>query len=344
MDTYELAPQSCDRTAFLLATVERELGSLPAFIAVMRQQLAGAVQETDSGVMAVIERIHALHGLSNVQVEHIQQSMDKCAVLAGVTRKQAGYNQQVVSLVRAEMQAQLDELANNIERTLGLSAEVGDLKKIVETITDIATQTHLLAINAAIQATHAGQAGATFTVVACEVKTLSRRTSEAAKEITRKISALSERMTAELAAAKKALEARTSATHLQKLIEDIGAIEAHLDSTSQELLEVMGNVQTNNHDVVARLTEALGYIQFQDVVRQRVEQVEAALQELSGHSEVLAGNLASDTWDGSLQPTLKDRLDQHLSSYVMASQRDTHNALLGGYDSGDSGGPAIELF
>ena len=332
-----------DRGAVLLAALQRELGFLPPYFAVMRQQLAGAVNETDAGVMAVIGRIHAVHGLNNVQVERIQNSMDQCAVLVAITRKQAGYNQEVVALVRSELNAQLEDLNGNIERTLALSNEIGDLRKIVETITDIASQTHLLAINAAIQATHAGSAGATFTVVASEVKTLSRRTSEAAKEIARRIGSLAERMSLELAMAKKALDARTSADTLRRIIQDIGSIEARFDTTSQELMTIMGSIRSNNDEAMTQLSEALGYIQFQDVVRQRVEQVERALLELTEHTQGMAGKLADGAWDGTLRPTLEERLAEHRQGYVMASQRDSHAQILGGHDQGGDG-PAIELF
>ena len=332
------------RMAVLLAVIENELGSLSPYFAVMRRQLIGAVSETDAGVMAVIERISEVHVLSSGQRDRIQDSMDQCTVLVEVTRKQAGYNQQVVAIVRAELQAQLAELNSNIQRTQGLADEVGELRKIVELITDIAGQTHLLAINAAIQATHAGHAGATFKVIAAEVKALSHRTSSAAKEIASKISSLAKKMSMELAAAKNALLIKTADSHLGKIIKDISAIEARFDSTSGELLKFMGNIQTSNNDVVTQLTEALGFIQFQDVVRQRVEQVEKALQEVTEHAQLMIGNLADDGWDGTLQPTLKERMDHHMSSYVMASQRDTHASVFGGQSPGRGDGPAIELF
>ena len=108
--------------------------------------------------------------------------------------------------------------------------------------------------------------------------------------------------------------------------------------------EVMDNIRQCNDDVVTQMSEALGYIQFQDVVRQRIEQVERALQEVGEHAGLLAGNLGKGGWDGILRPTLKQRLDQHMSGYVMASQRDAHATAFGGAGQGGQDGPAIELF
>jgi len=340
----ESRPQPAERLVFLLGTIERELGALSPYFAILRKQLSGAVQETDAGVLAVIERINEVHGLSSRQQDRIQDSMAHCTALVEATRKQAGYNQQVVAIVRAELQGQLSQLNNHIERTEELANEVGELRKIVELITDIAAQTHLLAINAAIQATHAGQAGATFKVVAAEVKALSLRTASAAKEIASKISGLAKKMTRELAAAKEALVVKSADGQLEKTIQDIGVIEDHFHVTSGQLLTFMGAIRDSNNDSVTQLTQALGYIQFQDVVRQRVEQVELALQEVTEHAELMIGHLGDEAWDGTLRPSLKQRMDQHLSGYVMASQRDAHTAALGGHGSGRGDGPAIELF
>jgi len=318
------------RLDLVLANVARELSALPPYIGVMRRHLQGATRDTETGVLAVIERIHA--------------SLDQCEAMMGVTRQQAGTNQEVVALVRAEMQVQLEALNSNIERTLGLANEVRDLRRIVETINDIAGQTHLLAINAAVQSTHAGQFGAGFAVVAGEVKTLSRRTSGAAREISAKIDSLSERMTAELALAKKALDQKLSGTILERIIRDVGAMEARFDASSEGLLKVMGNIRQANDDLVTQLGEALGYIQFQDVVRQRIEQVEGALQEVGEHAVQLAGKLGEADWDGAMYPGLTQRLDRHLAGYVMASQREAHAEAFGGSAQGGSDGPAIELF
>ena len=82
------SPCGSDRTDFLMATVKNELNSLSPYFAVMKQQLIGAVQESDTGAMAVIEHINQVHGLSCGQVERIQQSSAQCMAVVDVTRQQ----------------------------------------------------------------------------------------------------------------------------------------------------------------------------------------------------------------------------------------------------------------
>jgi methyl-accepting chemotaxis protein len=152
-------------------------------------------------------------------------------------------------------------------------------------------------------------------------------------------------MAAELTATEASATAvRQSADHLKQVMDDIGTLETRFQSASDAMRDILETVQTSNNDLVTQLSEALGHIQFQDVVRQRIEQVEMALQELGEHTGLMTAKLAEPGWDGQFAPTLKQRLDHHMGSYVMNSQRDSHTTVLGDgpLDSGD--GPAIELF
>jgi len=337
--------QILGRMTFLFSAVEKELDNYLPFFDVMRKQLAGSLEETESGVMAVITRINAVHGLSCDQVDRIQQTLRHCMVIIDVFREQGEQNEKVVAIVYEEIHKHRDELRNSIERAQTLSREVQELQDIVDLIAGIANQTNLLALNGAIQAAHAGQAGAGFSVVASEMKILSLKTSEAAENIADKITDISKRMSAELAATEQsASTVRQSADTLKKIIQDISAIEVRFHSSIGEMQEIIENVQAGNSNLVTQLSEALGYIQFQDVVRQRVEQVDQALQELSEHTQSLAGNLSDAAWDGTFLRPLKVRLDHQVSRYVMASQRDTHAAVIGSELAGSENRPAIELF
>jgi methyl-accepting chemotaxis protein len=109
-------------------------------------------------------------------------------------------------------------------------------------------------------------------------------------------------------------------------------------------LDLISDVEAGHQDSVNRLLEAMGHIQFQDVMRQRMENVQGALLEMREHLQHLSSCLDDPCSDGQLEVTFKAMLAGHLNKYHMASQTVTHLAVAGGTAQSDHGRPAIELF
>ena len=103
-------------------------------------------------------------------------------------------------------------------------------------------------------------------------------------------------------------------------------------------------VDENYQDTVNRLSATLGHIQFQDVMRQRMEHVQQSLVELRDHLLFLGEKADDSQWSGELDVTFKSILETHLNRYRMASQTVTHLAVAGGKAASDNSRPAIELF
>jgi methyl-accepting chemotaxis protein len=84
----------------------------------------------------------------------------------------------------------VEKLSDSSESVKKLELQVGNIKDILSTITSIADQTNLLALNAAIEAARAGEQGRGFAVVADEVRTLAGRTQKTTVEIQSKMDEL----------------------------------------------------------------------------------------------------------------------------------------------------------
>ncbi len=90
--------------------------------------------------------------------------------------------------------------------------------------------------------------------------------------------------------------------------------------------------------------EALGHIQFQDVLRQRLEHVQSSLGDMKEHMVLLSARMDDPAWDGELGQSFETILASHLDAYKMASQTMTHVAVAGGSAEGTHSDQAIELF
>ena len=324
--------------------VADEIQQASPYINLMHQQLNGALQDTENGVMMIIERMNQLYSVSTTQVERIEESMSNGMTLLDVMREQATHNEDVVRILNNYIAQQTAELGHNQQRIQELATQVGELTPLVGSILEIAKQTNLLALNAAIEAARAGDSGRGFAVVADEVRKLSTQTSTAAANIELKISSAIQSVEEELLVATDALTNQESSRELARIIHEISGMENRFHEGSKMLMEVIHSVSNGNQEVINRISEALGYLQFQDVLRQRVEQVQAAMLELNEHLLTMSTKLTDMTWDGLFNPTLKQRMDGHLERYVMHSQRNVHAEINGSPASAEVSRPKIELF
>ena len=314
------------------------------YIDVVHEQIGDSLAESEREVVKVIEEIGALTANSLEKREQIAHSIQSGKALTENTRARIGKNREVVGGIEVRMQEWTSETRSNFARIDGLAAEVQALTPLIRVITSIAQQTSLLALNAEIEAGRAGNAGRGFGVVANEVRKLAVHATEAAADITRKINATWKKASEELADARISLEKREADTAVQTLLGGLGQMETEFSRNSELLLEVIAGVDAGYQECVDQLSQALGHIQFQDVMRQRMEHVQEALREMREHLQDLATRPDDQNWDGQLKCTFKSLLDAHLGRYRMASQTMTHMAIAGKTGKQDHSRPSIELF
>lgn len=338
---------SFDQISQLLASraaVGGEIADSKQYIDVMRSQIGDSLAESEREVVKVIEQIGLLSAQANEKRAHIQQSVHSGKTLTESTHQRVNSSREVIAALEMQLEEQHAEMHANFERIEGLAAEVCALTPMVKVITSIAQQTSLLALNAEIEAARAGSAGRGFAVVAIEVRKLSVLSAKAAADIAAKISATCKRVDEELTGARLTLEEYESKAGMQHLVTGLGEMQHEFLKNSKLLLEVISEVDTSYAETIERLSEALGHIQFQDVMRQRMEHVQTALVEMRDHMQSVAGAVDDPGWDGKLESTFAALLAAHLTQYRMASQTVTHLAVSGGAVHADQERPAIELF
>jgi len=338
----ELAHVSARRMA-----MKNELQDSKPYIDVMREQIGDSLTESESEVMQVIEQISYLNDRSNLQRERIAQSIQSGKALTESTHHRAENNKQIVAALEMQMQEQTRELRSDFEHVQSMAAEVRALAPLIKIITTIAQQTSLLALNAEIEAARAGNAGRGFAVVAFEVRKLSVSSTKAAADIAAKIHATCARVEREMVEAQASLKQHESNEAMSHLVADLTGMQIEFNKNGQLLLDVITEVDENYAENVQRLSEALGHIQFQDVMRQRMEHVQEALTEMREHMQYMSEKAYDFVWDGKFEQTFEELLAAHRSKYRMASQHVTHTNVVsggGGASEQDHSRPSIELF
>ena len=143
-----------------------------------------------------------------------------------------------------DIRSQIQETSKRIKRLGESSLEIGE---IVELISDITEQTNVLALNAAIQAASAGEAGRGFSVVAEEVQRLAERSGEATKQI----EAIVKTIQADTQDAVAAMEKSTvGVVEGAKLSDAAGQALAEIQQVSRELAELIGSISAQTQTPV----------------------------------------------------------------------------------------------
>ena len=150
------------------------------------EQLSAVTEQTSAGVNSQkMETDHVATAMNqmNATVQDVARNAEEAYRAATVADQQATQGEQVVGEAIERIERLAEEVGGSAKAVLHLKGQSDKIGGVLDVIKAVAQQTNLLALNAAIEAARAGEAGRGFAVVADEVRNLARRTQQSTEEI-----------------------------------------------------------------------------------------------------------------------------------------------------------------
>ncbi|WP_264739689.1 methyl-accepting chemotaxis protein [Cytobacillus firmus] len=274
------------------------------------QQVASTMQELASGSEAQATHASNLSSFMETFSDNMQEASSSGEAVFDSSRKVIDMTEKGSQLMSASIQQMgiIDRIVQDgVEKMKGLDVQSQEISKLVSVIKDIADQTNLLALNAAIEAARAGEQGRGFAVVADEVRKLAEEVTVSVEDITGIVSSIQ-------------TESANVADSLQGGYQEVEKGTSQIKTTGETFTEI----STAIHEMagsIQSITEKM------ETMAGKSQQMGAAIEEIATVSEEAAAGIEQTS--ASSQQTSSSMEEVSRSSEELSQMAEELNGLVG---------------
>jgi methyl-accepting chemotaxis protein len=245
-------------------------------------RLNGAVEQTETSSLAIMSDARALCDRSSALLERMREAQQHSDQIKNEMHDTVEMLVQMTEF----LQSLPKRMQRDIQSIAKIAEQIHSLSDLAHSVQALSTQSHMLSINAAIEASRSGEQGKAFKVIASEVRSLAANSHSAAARIRGTLGEIQATVRDELG--NNTAQSVADIERIAATAETVKRLRENLDHVRHSGERQYSDMIAHGEELAMTTANMLGHLQIQDVVRQCVDRIQGAIGRRNAALAVMA--------------------------------------------------------